>query len=605
MAVKEGVEVIKEFLLNSPASPGVYRMIGKDGEALYVGKARDLKKRITSYTKPQAMPYRIQRMTSLVVSVEVTVTKSEAEALLLEANLIKKLQPKFNILLKDDKSFPYILLTSDSEYNMLLKHRGAKMRKGEYFGPFASAGMVNQTISALQRAFPLRSCTDNIFASRSRPCIEYQIKRCTGPCVRLISKDDYNEVVEQTRKFLRGKSHEVQSDLAAEMQKKSEAMEFEKAASIRDRIRSLSRIQAERGITASGVGNADVVALYREGKECSVQIFFFRSGQNYGNRAYFPAHSGESAASEIIEAFLGQFYQVNMPPELILISDEIENADVVEEALSLKAGRKVKIEIPKKGDKVKLTELAAQNAKEALLLKLAENSEHKKLLAGVAELFGLDSPPERIEVYDNSHIMGSDAVGAMIVVNGEGFDKKSYRKFNIKSDKSGDDFQMMREVLSRRFSKISKEWSKPDLVLIDGGGGQLSAVQEIMDEMNIQGVALAAISKGPDRNAGNEEFHQTGKESFRLPKNHPVLFFLQRVRDEAHRFAITGHRQKRSARIPLSELDEVPNIGAARKKALLAHFGGVAGVKNAEIAELRKVDGINARVAEAIYNHFH
>lgn len=608
-----GVTVIERFLATLPATPGVYRMLNQRGDVLYVGKAKSLKKRVVAYTKPERQTLRIQRMIAETASMEVITTHTEVEALLLESNLIKTLGPRYNILLKDDKTFPHILLTGDHDWPQVVKHRGARSRRGEYFGPFASAGAVNQTLSALQRAFLLRSCTDAVFSSRTRPCLLFQIKRCSAPCVDRIDHGEYMDLVAQARAFLSGQSQAIQRDLAKRMEACAEAMEYEQAAVLRDRIRALSRIQAHQDINPAEVAEADVVALHQAGGQTCVQVFFFRAGCNYGNRSYFPQHAAEAEASEVMAAFLGQFYADKPPPREILLSQEPAEMDIVAAALSAKAGRKVIVSVPKRGDRKRLIEHAYDNAREALGRRMAESSAQGTLLDGVAELFGLEARPSRIEVYDNSHIQGTNAVGGMIVAGPDGLMKAAYRKFNIRSTEltPGDDFAMMREVLTRRFQRAQKEdpdrdrgqW--PDLVLIDGGLGQLNATVEVLADLGIDDVALVSIAKGPDRNAGRERFFMPGKEPFSLPMKDPVLYFLQRLRDEAHRFAIGAHRTRRAGDMVRSPLDEIDGIGAARKKALLHHFGSAREAAAAGLADLEAVPGISKSMAKKIYDHFH
>lgn len=608
-----GVTVIEHVLATLPTTPGVYRMLNFKGDVLYVGKAKNLKKRVVAYTKPDRQTLRIQRMIAETASMEVITTHTEVEALLLESTLIKTLGPRYNILLKDDKSFPHILLTGDHDWPQVLKHRGARSRKGEYFGPFASAGAVNQTLSALQRAFLLRSCTDAVFSSRTRPCLLFQIKRCSAPCVERIDHGAYMDLLAQARAFLSGQSQAVQKDLATRMDAAAEAMEYEQAAVYRDRMRALSRIQAHQDINPAELPEADVVALYQAGGQTCVQVFFFRSGCNYGNRSYFPQHAQDAEAAEVMAAFLGQFYADKMPPKEILLSQEAAEMEIVGAALSAKAGRKVTVSIPKRGERKRLIEHAHDNAREALGRRMAESSAQGKLLDGVAELFGLEARPNRIEVYDNSHIQGTNAVGGMIVAGPDGLMKAAYRKFNIRSTDltPGDDFAMMREVLTRRFQRAQKEdpdrdrgqW--PDLVLIDGGLGQLNATLGVFTELGIDDVALVSIAKGPDRNAGRERFFLPGKDPISLPMKDPVLYFLQRLRDEAHRFAIGAHRTRRAGDMVRSPLDEVDGIGAARKKALLHHFGSARDVAAAGLGDLEVVPGISKPMAKKIYDHFH
>jgi excinuclease ABC subunit C len=581
--------------------------------ALYVGKAKNLRKRVAAYTRPERQSERIRRMIAATAALEVITTHTEVEALLLESNLIKQLRPRYNIIMRDDKSFPYILLTADHDAPQLLKHRGARNRKGEYFGPFASAGAVNRTLNALQRVFPLRSCTDAVFTSRTRPCLQYQIKRCTGPCVARISPEDYNEIVGQAREFLSGRSHRVQRRLSQLMERASDALEYESAAVYRDRIRALTEIQAHQDVNVRNLGAADVIAAYRDADQTCVQVFFFRSGQNYGNRTYFPNHAREQTIQEVMEAFVGQFYTDKTPPPLVLISHDLPTGALLTEALGLRAGRRVELARPRRGIKRNLIDNALTNAREAHGRHLAESAAQRRLLEGAAELFALDGPPQRIEVYDNSHIAGTNALGAMIVAGPEGLLKNAYRRFNIKGGDiaPGDDYAMMREVLRRRFSRALKEnpdrdggtW--PDLVLIDGGVGQLGAAREALADLGIADVALVAIAKGPDRNAGRERFHMAGRAPFMMPPSHPVLYFMQRLRDEAHRFAIGGHRARRSRAIGQSPLDDIAGIGAKRKRALLHHFGSAAGVARAGLADLERVSGISGTVARRIYDHFH
>ena len=610
-----GAAIIETYLKTMPNAPGVYRMLGKAGDVLYVGKAKNLRKRVVAYTRTQGLSLRIQRMVAETLSMEVVTTHTEVEALLLEANLIKRLGPRYNILLKDDKSFPYILITGDHAWPQIVKHRGARNRKGEYFGPFASAGAVNQTLSHLQRAFLLRSCSDTVFSTRSRPCLLYQIKRCAAPCVERISHQDYDALVEQARAFLSGQSKSVQQKLVSQMEAASEAMAYEEAALYRDRIRALARIQARQDINPLDVEEADVIALHQAGGQACIQVFFFRAGCNFGNRSFFPSQTQDQPPEDVLAAFLGQFYEDKPPPRELLLSHPlaVEDAPLLTEAMSLKAGRKVVISSPRRGDRRKMVEHAYDNAREALGRRMAESSAQRKLLEGLAEQFGLDRPPERIEIYDNSHIQGSHAVGGMVVAGPEGFLKGEYRTFNIKSEEltPGDDFGMMREMLTRRFRRAQKEdpdrsqgaW--PDLVLIDGGLGQLSVVQDVLAELGVEDVELIAIAKGPDRNAGREQFHMPNRPVVSLPSNDPVLYFLQRLRDEAHRFAIGTHRARRSKAIGASPLDEIGGIGAARKKALLHHFGSARGVSEAGLTDLEGVGGISRALAKKIYDHFH
>lgn len=606
-----GIDVILTHLRTLPNSPGVYRMLSEKGDALYVGKARSLKKRVVAYTQPQRLDNRLLRMVSETRAMEFITTHTEAEALLLESNLIKKLRPRFNILLRDDKSFPYILLTGDHDYPQVVKHRGARTRRGEFFGPFASAGAVNRTINALQRAFLLRSCSDNVFANRTRPCLLFQIKRCSGPCVDRIGRDDYMTLVGEARRFLTGASSRIQAELAEKMQAASDELDFEKAAMLRDRIRGMSMIQSHQDINSEGVEDADVIAGWEIGGQFCIQVFFFRGGRNNGNRAYFPANTKAQEPADVMSAFIAQFYDNKPPPPLLLLSDPVSEADLLAEALGVKAGRKVRLHRPERGAKRELVAHAASNAREALERRLAESASQRRLLDGVADAFDLDSPPNRIEAYDNSHIGGTEAFGAMIVAGPDGFMKKAYRKFRIRNSTPGDDYGMMREVFTRRFERALKEdpdrqkgdW--PDLVLVDGGQGQLNAVLEVMADLGIEDVAVVSIAKGPDRNAGRERFFMPDRPPFSLEMRDPVLYFLQRLRDEVHRFVIGSHRTGRSNKIQKSTLDEVPGIGAKRKKALLHHFGSAREVSRAGLRDLEAVEGISRSTAQKIYDHFH
>jgi excinuclease ABC subunit C len=608
-----GVAVIEAALETMSASPGVYRMLDAKGDALYVGKARSLKKRVTSYTQIGRLPERLRRMVSETVSMETVTTHTEAEALLLEANLIKRLKPRFNIVLRDDKSYPWLMLTEDHPYPQIVKHRGAQVRKGSYWGPFASAWAVNQTVTAMQRVFLLRSCADTVFSTRSRPCLLYQIKRCSAPCVDRIAADDYAKLVAQAKAFLEGKAGTVQKELAAEMEQAAEALEFERAAAVRDRLRGLTFVQGSSVINPASLGDADVIAAWQIAGQTCVQVFFVRGGRNNGNRAFFPTHTKAEEAPEVLSAFIGQFYDDKPPPPLLLVNQELPEHSLIAEALSLKAGRKVEISLPQRGEKRAVVLHAETNAREALERKLAETAGQAKLLQGVADLFKLPATPERIEVYDNSHIMGTNPYGVMIVAGPEGFAKSAYRKFGIRGPISpGDDFGMMREVLQRRFSRALKEQVEgeppvdwPDLLLIDGGAGQLSAVRDILADVGVFDVKVVAIAKGPDRNAGREWLHMDGMEPFQLPPQDPVLYFLQRLRDEAHRFAITTHRAGRSKAITQSELDEIEGIGPSRKRALLNHFGSARGVKMAGLTDLEAAPGISREIAGRVYAHFH
>ena len=612
-SVPPGLAVIEAQLRTLSGSPGVYRMLNAQGDALYVGKAKNLKKRVVAYTRLERLPARLQRMVLETVSMEVVTTHTEVEALLLEANLIKRLAPRYNILLRDDKSFPHILVTADHDWPQIVKHRGARNRKGSYFGPFASGGAVTQALSHLQRAFLLRSCSDAVFSGRTRPCLLYQIKRCSAPCVGRIDHDAYLALVEQAKAFLSGRSSDIQHALSRQMEEAAEALDYEHAAVFRDRIRALARVQAHQDINLPTMDEADVVAIYQAGGQACIQVFFFRAGCNYGNRAYFPAHTQSEEATDVLTAFLGQFYEDKAPPRSILLSEDIADPELMAEALAVRAGHKVDIAVPKRGERRKLIDHAMTNAREALGRRLAESSAQRALLEATAKVFGLEAPPARIEVYDNSHIQGSNAVGGMIVAGPDRLMKAEYRKFNIRTVDlaPGDDYGMMNEVLTRRFKRAQKDdpdrerGSWPDLVLIDGGPGQLKVVCEVLAELGVDDVALVAISKGPDRNAGRERFHLPGKPAFSLEPKDPVLYFLQRLRDEAHRFAIGSHRARRSKGIGQSLLDDVPGIGARRKKALLHHFGSARAVSEAGLTDLEAVDGISTMMARKIYDHFH
>ena len=619
-----GATVIDGYLKTLPSAPGVYRMINTKGDVLYVGKAKNLKKRVASYTRPDRQPIRTRRMIVETASMEFVTTHTEAEALLLEANLIKRYRPRYNILLRDDKSFPSILLTGDHAFPQVLKHRGAESRKGNYYGPFASVWAVNEALATLQRAFLLRSCTDTVFANRTRPCLLHQIKRCSAPCVGRISEAEYGASVEHARAFLAGGSQKIQRHFARLMQDASDAEEYEKAAGYRDRIRALTRIQAHQDINLKGVGDADVIGAHQAGGQTCIQVFFFRAGANFGNRAYFPSHAREKDATAVLEAFLGQFYAKALPPKMILVSHSPPNRKLLAEALSVRAGGNVNLVRPQRGDKRNLINHVLANAREALARRMAESASQRRLLEGLAQALDLDGAPERIEVFDNSHVSGAKAVGALIVAGPEGLMKKAYRKFTIRGAKQsgapagndgkfspGDDYAMMREVLSRRFSRALKEKSDrtagtwPDLVLVDGGKGQLGVALEVFEDLGIEGVTVAAIAKGPDRHAGRERIYLPGCEPLTLPPRDPVLFFLQRLRDEAHRFAIGAHRDKRSKSLTRSLLDDIPSIGAKRKKALLHHFGAAKAVTEAGRADLEAVDGISKATANRIYEWFH
>ncbi len=615
-----GVDVIADVVPRLPNSPGVYRMIDADGNVLYVGKARNLKKRVLSYTKLAGQSNRIARMIQATASMEFVTTSTESEALLLEANLIKRLRPRFNVLLRDDKSFPYILITGDHDAPQIVKHRGAHKRKGQYFGPFASAGAVDRTINALQKAFLIRTCSDAVYESRSRPCLLHQIKRCAAPCTGEIDIAGYAELVREANAFLSGKSRKVKAELASAMERASERLDFEQAAIYRDRLAALSHVQAHQGINPQTIEDADLFALYQDGGQTCIEVFFFRTGQNWGNRAYYPKADKSYEPDAVLESFLAQFYDDKPCPRQMLLSHDFAERYLLAEALSRKSERKVGISVPKRGEKKALIEHALANAREALGRRLAESSSQARLLSGLADLFGLENAPDRIEVYDNSHIMGTNAVGAMIVAGPDGFTKGQYRKFNIKSEDitPGDDYGMMREVMQRRFSRLLKEagprsggerradavaW--PDLVLIDGGRGQLNAVRETLAELGIEDLPLVGVAKGPDRNAGRETFYLPERGSFTLPLRDPVLYFIQRLRDEAHRFAIGSHRARRKKEMVKNPLDEVHGIGPGRKRALLRHFGTAKAVSRAGIDDLRAVPGISESIAQTIYDFFH
>ena len=607
----EGVATIQGHLKTLPNGPGVYRMLDAAGDALYVGKASNLRKRVTTYTQTGKHPARLLQMIAETVAMEFVVTRSEVEALLLEANLIKRLRPRYNVLLRDDKTFPHILIASDHPFAQVSKHRGAQKRPGTYFGPFASAGAVNRTITALQRAFLLRACPDTVFSSRTRPCLQYQIKRCTAPCVGLVDEAEYATQVTQALDFLSGKSQAVQSQLADEMLAASDSLDFETAARLRDRIRALAAIQAHQDINAERIGDADAMAAHQAGGQTCIQVYFFRGGRNYGTRAYFPSHDKHLDAAAVLAAFIGQFYDNKPAPKLVLLSHPVEESELIAEALTLNAGHKVAVLSPQRGEKRRLIDHALANAREALARRMAAGASQRTLLEGVAGTFGLDQTPQRIEVYDNSHISGTNAIGAMIVAGPDGLMKNAYRKFTIKSEIApGDDYAMMREVLTRRFSRALKEdpdrggadW--PDLVLIDGGQGQLAVAQEVLAELGIADQPVVAIAKGPDRNAGNERFFLPDKAPFGLEPRDPVLYFLQRLRDEAHRFAIGTHRARRAKQIGQSPIDEIDGIGPRRKKALLLHFGSARAVSRASLEDLQAVDGVSRSVAKKIYDHF-
>ena len=605
-------ELIADYLTRLDGSPGVYRMLDAESRVLYVGKARSLKNRVASYARPQGHSARISRMISETTSMMFLTTKTETEALLLEQNLIKQLKPKYNVLLRDDKSFPNILVSLEHGFPQIKKHRGTKKEKGNYYGPFASAGAVNRTLAQLQRFFLLRDCTDSQFESRSRPCLQYQIKRCCAPCVGYVKADEYAMLVRDAERFLRGKSTHIQAELAKDMQAASESMEFERAAVLRDRINAMTQVQSSQGINPQGVPEADVIALHMEAGQACVQVFFIRGNQNWGNRDYYPRIVGDVSTTEVMQAFVGQFYSDREPPRTVLLSDKIEDPDLMANALTGKLGRRVEIAVPMRGEKWELVAGAKRNAHESLARRMSETASQIELLKGLAVAFDLPEPPRRIEVYDNSHIQGTNAVGVMIVAGPEGMIKSQYRKFNIKGNDitPGDDFGMMKEVLGRRFRRLLKEdperkseaW--PDLLLIDGGAGQVSAVQNTMYEWGVYDIAMIGVAKGVDRDAGKEEFYRTGKPVMALRHNDPVLYFVQRLRDEAHRFAIGTHRAKRANANLKNPLDDIDGIGPKRKKALLLHFGSAKAVARANLVDLMAVDGVSDAMAETIYGHF-
>jgi len=611
--LEAGVAAIRNVLKTLPTRPGVYRMHDVRGDVLYVGKARALRNRVSNYVQVARLPKRLSRMVAQTRSMTIVTTNSEAEALLLEAQLIKRYRPAYNVLLRDDKSFPFILLREDHAFPRIQKHRGARRAKGQYFGPFASAGSVTRTLNALQKLFLLRSCTDSFFANRDRPCLLYQIKRCSAPCVGRIDAAAYAELVEDSKAFLTGKSTQVQKKLGEAMSAAAEAMDYELAAVYRDRLRALTFIQGSQAINAEGVADADVFALDTKAGTVCIQAFFIRGGQNWGHRAFFPVHTAEVPDDEVLASFLVQFYEEVPPPRLVLVGREPAECELLAQALAERAGRKVQIKVPQRGEQRRLMEQAQRNAREALDRRLAESTTQGRIFREMADLFELEAPPERIEVYDNSHIMGTNAIGAMIVAGPEGFRKGGYRKFNIKRPETapGDDFAMMREVLERRFARLEREdperrsgeW--PDLLLIDGGKGQLGAVCEVLEELGVHDVPVVGISKGPDRNAGREHFHLAGGREAMLPPNSPLLFHLQRLRDEAHRFAIGAHRTRRAANFTKSPLDDVPGIGPARKKALLMHFGTARAVRAASLEDLERAPGVSKGMARAIHDYFH
>jgi excinuclease ABC subunit C len=624
-----GASVIAAYLPRLPNSPGVYRMLGAAQDVLYVGKAASLRKRVQAYTKPYDQPARIARMIASTVSMEFVQTASEVEALLLEANLIKRLKPRYNVLLRDDKSFPYILVTGDHEAPQVVKHRGAKNRKGDYFGPFASAGAVSRTLNTLQRAFLLRSCSDSVFEARTRPCLLFQIKRCAAPCVGKIGADEYRLLVDQARDFLKGRGNDVRERLSQEMEFASSQLDFEKAARLRDRIRALAHVQLQQGINPETIDEADLFAVHQAAGQSCVQVIFFRSGQNWGNHVFFPRHDKEVEPSELLAGFVTQFYDEREPPRSVILSHDVAEEELLAAALSVKADRKVEIIVPQRGEKRDVMAQAMLNAREALARKMADSASQLQLLNAIGEAFGLDAPPRRIEVYDNSHIQGTNSVGAMIVAGAEGFMKSQYRKFNIKGEdfSAGDDYGMMREVLTRRFKRLLKLQQEareepvafdvqddeedpadvpvPDLVLIDGGAGQLAQALGVIRELGVTGVMVVSIAKGPDRDAGREHFFMDGREPFQLEPKSPVLFYLQRLRDEAHRFAIGTHRAKRAKSMTSSPLDEIDGIGPARKRALLNHFGSGRAVTRAGLSDLESVKGVSKELARKIYEHFH
>lgn len=614
-----GPDIIKGFVKTLPTGPGVYRMLDEKGDVIYVGKARNLKARVTNYTRYEGNSVRINRMISSTRSMEFVRTETEAAALLLEANMIKRLRPRFNVLLRDDKTFPYILITTDHEAPELTKHRGTRRRKGHYFGPFASAVAVSRTITALQKAFLLRNCSDSFYAGRTRPCLQHQIKRCSAPCTRVISIPDYNELVNEARDFLSGKTKAVQDHLQKEMNAAAENLDFERAAMLRDRLSALALIQGSGGMNAQSVAEADVFAIHNEAGNFCVQVFFYRAHQNWGNYAFYPRADESTDTAEVLEAFIAQFYENRMPPKLVLLSEELAEAEVLREALSSRAERSVRIETPRRGEKRALVEHALTNAREALGRHLSDSASQRKLLEAMADTFGLPETPRRIEVYDNSHIQGTNAVGAMVVAGIEGLSKKHYRTFNIKNKDlaPGDDFGMMREVLSRRFARLAAEsdpeaedevtgmpdW--PDVLLIDGGAGQTNAVRSVLAEMNLpREVTVIGIAKGEERNAGRETFFMEGREPFMLPARDPVLYYVQRLRDEAHRFAIGTHRARRKKEMVKNPLDEIEGIGPTRKRALLQHFGSAKAVSRASVADLANLPGISTAMAQLIYDHF-
>jgi excinuclease ABC subunit C len=609
-----GAALIADHVSRLPAKPGVYRMMDAHGAVLYVGKAKSLKHRVSNYTRIEKQPNRIARMIVATTAMEFILTDTETEALLLEANLIKRLKPRYNILLRDDKSFPYIVLRRDHDAPQVLKHRGARSLKGDYYGPFASAQAVNRTLDTLQKAFLLRTCSDPVYEGRTRPCMLHQIKRCAAPCTGAIHPEDYGELVAQAKAFLQGKSNELGEALNAQMQAAAQVQDFERAAEIRDRIRALAAVTAHQGVNPGSTKDADVIALHMDGGASCVRVFFYRAGQNWGERAFFPRHDKSAEAGAILGAFLAQFYENKRPPQTLVISHDVPEQDLLCEALGVRAGRHVQIIRPRRGEKLDLLRQALDNARDALGRRLAESSSRATQLAGIAKVFGLDQPPERIEVYDNSHISGTHAVGAMIVAGPDGYEKNQYRIFNIRSDDlaPGDDFAMMREVLTRRFSRLRKEMGKgtaivPDLVLVDGGAGQLKEAVQVMTELGIDAshVRVAGIAKGVERDAGREQFFLPGQKPFRLEQRDPVLYYLQRLRDEAHRYAIGAHRRRRAKGARQNPLDAIPGVGPLRKKALLARFGSAKAVSNAKLGDLASTTGVSKQMAKAIFDYFH
>jgi excinuclease ABC subunit C len=608
-----GYDLIHGYLRTLDSSPGVDRMLDAESRVLYVGKARNLRNRVSNYARPGNHSPRIARMISETSSMMFLTTRTETEALLLEQNLIKQLKPRYNVLLRDDKSFPNILVTNSHAYPQIKKHRGAKKEKGSYFGPFASAGAVNRTLNQLQRVFLLRNCSDTEFENRTRPCLQYQIKRCSGPCCGKVSDDDYAQTVRDAQDFLQGRTKRIQETLATQMQDASDALEFERAAALRDRIQALTQVQSTQGINPQSTPEADVIALHTEGGQACVQVFFYRANQNWGNHDFYPRINGDEDLSEVMEAFVGQFYANREPAKMVILSHGLDNDELMADALAEKAGRKVEVIIPQRGEKAELVHNALRNARESLARKMSETATQARLLKGLTEAFELTKVPQRIEVYDNSHIQGAHAVGAMVVAGPDGFEKNQYRKFNIRGDDltPGDDFGMMKEVMTRRFQRLLKEdpdrtsGSWPDLLLIDGGAGQVSAVREIMTALGVGDIAMVGVAKGEDRDAGKEEFYRTGKRVMALRHNDPVLYFIQRMRDEVHRFAIGTHRAKRSKAIGATPLDDVPGVGATRKRALLAHFGSAKAVSRANLADLKAVVGVSDALAQTIYDYFH